>query len=106
MSEQPEVEKVAKQTRVQWGAIGAVLLAAGSLAAWNYDAIRDLAIGSAQAQATAKGAEARIEQLERRHDVDAGATNAKLERREGKIDELHREQREFFQVVLKKLERR
>jgi uncharacterized protein YlxW (UPF0749 family) len=73
--------------RVQWGVVILVGGAMCGLLAWNLDALKDAAIGSANAQATSKAADNRAAAVERRAEVDAGATAAKLERLERKIDE-------------------
>ncbi len=72
--------------RLQGAGLGAILLAIGGLLAWNLDALKDLTISTANAQATATAAKEQSGSTERRVEAfDAGA-RAATERLERKID--------------------
>jgi len=72
--------------RVQWGFVGACLLAIGGLLAWNLDALKDAAVGSANAQAQSRAAhDAGIALATRLEAIDSG-TRLAIERMEAKAD--------------------
>lgn len=68
-----DMHSVSVQTKVQWGAIGAVVLVVGGLLAWNLDAIKDAIVTSAQAKEIAKGASDKADRTAvRLESIDAG----------------------------------
>jgi len=72
--------------RVQWGFVGACLVSIAGLLAWNLDALKDAAVGSANAQAQSRAAhDAGIALATRLEAIDSG-TRLAIERMEAKAD--------------------